>query len=85
MPATQQISLYQQLLNNREALQQLAVVTTLADFTALMQQFLQWAGDAYSAKNRLGAAFVTTFVIARSEAFAADISLVALWFYFVVR
>lgn len=42
MPATQQISLYQQLLNNREALQQLAVVTTLADFTALMQQFLQW-------------------------------------------
>lgn len=44
MPATQQISLYQQLLNNREALQQLAVVTTLADFAALMQQFLQWPG-----------------------------------------
>lgn len=44
MPATTQLSLYQALLSNREALQQLDAATTLADFTALMQQFLQWPG-----------------------------------------
>ena len=42
MPTAAQLGLYQSLLNNREALQQLDAVTTVADFTALMQQFLKW-------------------------------------------
>jgi hypothetical protein len=44
MPTAEQLGLYQSLLNNREALQQLDAATTLADFTELMQQFLQWPG-----------------------------------------
>lgn len=44
MPTAAQLGLYQSLLNNREALQQLDAATTLAGFTALMQQFLKWPG-----------------------------------------
>ena len=44
IPTAAQLSLYQALLNNREGLQQLDAATTVTDFTALMQQFLQWPG-----------------------------------------